>query len=94
MTYLWSRIQQKLPHSVPRVIGLDVVDDVIVCDDFFIFVIDETFELDTFGLFLEVILSKVAVDRSDDLSSMSCAVFLRWHEKGAVNHLVGRKSHR
>jgi len=82
----------KFPHSVPRVIGLDVVNDVVLCDDFFVFVIDKTFELDTFGLLLKVILSKVAVDKSNDLSSMSCAIFLRWHEKGAVNHLVGMKS--
>jgi len=82
----------KFPDSVPRVISLDIVDDVIACDDFFAFVIDKTFELDTFGLLLEVILSKVDVDKSNDLSSMSCAICLRWHEKGVVNHLVGRKS--
>jgi len=82
----------KFPHSAPCVIGLDVVDDVIVCNDFFVFVIDETFELDRFGLLLEVILSKVAVDKSNDLSSMSCAVLLRGHENCAINHLVGRKS--
>jgi len=82
----------KFPHSVPCVIGLDVVDDVVVCNDFFVLVIDETFELDTFGLLLEVILSKVTVNESNDLSSMSCAVLLRGHEKGVINHLVGRKS--
>ena len=68
---------KKISHSIPCVIGLNVVNDVIARDNFFVFVIDETFELDTFGLLLEVILSKVAVDKSNDLSSMSFAVFLR-----------------
>jgi len=62
----------KFPHSAPRVIGLDVVDNVVVCNDFFVFIIDEIFELDTFGLLLEVILSKVDVDKSNDLSLMPC----------------------
>ena len=82
----------KFPHSVPRVIGLDVVDNIVVCNNFFILVVDKTLELDTFGLLLKIILIKVAVDKSNDLSSMPCAVFLRWHEEGAINHLVGRKS--
>jgi len=84
----------KFPHSVPCVISLDVIDDVVVCNDFSAFVVDEAFKLDTFGLLLEVILSKVAIDKSNDFSSMLCAVLLRGHEKGAINHLVGRKSGR
>jgi len=30
----------KFPYTVPCIIGLDAVDDVVVCNDFFIFVID------------------------------------------------------
>jgi len=30
----------KFPYTVPCIIGLDVVNDVVVCNDFFIFVVD------------------------------------------------------
>jgi len=30
----------KFPYTIPCIIGLDVVNDVVVCNDFFIFVVD------------------------------------------------------
>jgi len=30
----------KFPYTVPCIIGLDVVNDVVVCNDFFMFVVD------------------------------------------------------
>jgi len=81
----------KFPNSVPRTIGLDVINDVVVCNDLFMLVVDETLELDTFWLLLEIELGKVVVNMGNDFSPVSCAVILGWHEEGAVKHLVGRK---
>jgi len=81
----------KHPNSVPRVVGLDAIDDVIVCKDFFAFDVDEALELDAFWLLLKIVLGKVVVDKSNDFSPVSCAVILGWHEEGVVKHLVRRK---
>jgi len=67
----------KFPYTVPCIIGLDVVDDVIVRNDFFILVVDKTLELDTFGLLLKIVFGKVVVDKGNDFGSMSCTSLRR-----------------
>jgi len=79
------------PNSVPHVISFDVINNVVACNDLFVFVVYEALELDAFGLLLEIVLGKVVVDKGNDFGPVSCAVVLGWHEESAVNHLVGRK---
>jgi len=50
----------EFPDTIPCVLGLNVVDDVIVRNNFFVLVIDKAFELDTFWLLLEIICCEVA----------------------------------
>jgi len=42
----------KFPNSVPRIVGLDVINDVVVYNDFFIFVVDKALNLMCSGCFL------------------------------------------
>jgi len=81
----------KFPYPVPGIVGLDVVNDVVVRNDFFVLVVDQTLELDTFRLLLEIVFGKVVVNKSNDLSPASCAVIFGWHEESVVKHLIGRK---
>jgi len=79
----------EFPYAIPCVVSLNVVNDIVVRNNFFILVIDETLELDAFGLFLEVVLGKVVVNKGNDFGPVSCTVIFRWHEESAVKHLVG-----
>jgi len=81
----------EFPDSIALVVGFDIVDDVVVRYDLFVFVVDKTFERDTLGLLLEIVLRKVVVDKSNNLSSISSAIIFRGHEKCVVEHLFWRK---
>jgi len=80
----------KFPYSIPCVISLDVVNDVVVGNDFFVLIVDEAFELYTFGLLLEVVFIEVVVDKGNDFGPVSCTIVLGWHKESAVKHLVRR----
>jgi len=69
----------KFPHTILHVIGFDVIDNVVMRNDFFMLVVEETLEFDAFWLLFKLVCGKVVVDKSDDFGSVSCTVVFRWH---------------
>ena len=64
-----SKYLLKFPNAIPGVILFNVVDNVIVGNNFFVVVVDKTFELDDFWVRSEVLV--MVLYTSDDLCSIS-----------------------
>ena len=67
----------KLPDTVPCLIFFNVVNNVIVCNDFFIVVVDLASKFDQFWVLLQLLLGCSYAPQ--DLGTHSCTVFLWWH---------------
>ena len=78
----------ELPLAFPSIVVFDKVDDVVICDNFIVLVVDSAFETNEVRVVLHSLF--VFVYSLDDLGTVSRSVFSWGHKKCSFDHFLSR----
>ena len=74
------------PKSVPRFIIFDKVNDLVVGNNLFVFVVDLDFKLDEGRILFLAVL--VFTNTFKDLGTVSRPIFFRWEQEGTAFQFI------